>query len=288
MTEDKDFKRIVRTRARRTGQSYSTALRHVRGGTPALNEERLPMAITRTIPDVRSTNIEKTTRYYTELLGFDTRVEHGEVVAFVSATHDGVEVTLNRDGFALPPGFTVEVGSVDAVRALHERSRDAGLRIVEELSADGTQFSVLDPSGRRITLSTPGVGARMAASGDGDASRAIKRAIPGVTTQDIDATRRFYIEHLGFVPGWDVDGIMLFRSPTAPRAQVIASTRVAHPDGFDLDVGSLERLDRIYDAAQGRSIVLHAPRDFPEHGIRCFMLLDPNGIGVNVVALLRS
>ena len=288
MTEDKDFKRIVRTRARRTGQSYSTALRHVRGGSPVPNEERLPMAITRTIPDVRSTNIEKTTRYYTELLGFDTRVEHGDVVAFVSATHDGVEVSLNRDGFALPPGFTVEVESVDAVRALHDRSHDAGLRIIEELSAGGMQFSVLNPSGRRITLSTPGPRTGTAASGPGDASRSILRAIPGVTTQDTDATRRFYVEHLGFVPGWDIDGIMLFRSPTAPKAQVIASTRVAHPDGFDLDVGSLERLDQIYGDAQGGSVVLHAPKDFPEHGIRCFMLLDPNGIGVNVVARVRQ
>jgi catechol 2,3-dioxygenase-like lactoylglutathione lyase family enzyme len=72
------------------------------------------MAIIRTIPDVRSTDIEKTARFYTGLLGFDTRAENGDVVSFVSATHEAVVVTLNRDGFALPPGFTVEVDAGSA------------------------------------------------------------------------------------------------------------------------------------------------------------------------------
>ena len=48
------------------------------------------------------------------------RCSDGSVVAFTSATHPGVEVTLNRDGFSLPPGFTVEVNSTDAVRRLHD------------------------------------------------------------------------------------------------------------------------------------------------------------------------
>jgi uncharacterized protein (TIGR03086 family) len=112
--------------------------------------------------------------------------------------------------------------------------------------------------------------------------------IPGVSTNDPTATRRFYVGYLGLEVVRDQDGIMMFRSPAAPRAQVIASARLANPDGFDLVVGSLDRLDQIHRSAQNRSIVLHAPTDFPEHGIRCFMLLDPNGIGVNVAAILPS
>jgi uncharacterized protein (TIGR03086 family) len=287
MTERKDFKRIVRARARRTGESYSSALRNVRKARHAAgpHEEVPPMAITRTIPDIRSTKIENTIRFYTELLGFDTRVADGRVVAFVSPTHPTAEVTLNRDGFSLPPGFTVEVESVDAVHALYERRRTGNVRTIEELEPGASQFSVLDPSGRRVTvaakedrvLGTPG-----------DGSRSIKEAIPGVNTNNPEATRRFYVEYLGFEPVRDHDGIMMFRSPAAPAARVIASTRLANPDGFDLIMGSLARLDEIRRAAQGRSIVLHDPADFPEHGIRCFMLLDPNGIGVNVAAILES
>ncbi len=293
MTERKDFKRVVRARARRTGESYSSALRNVlnarqdrvaAAGPTGSHEEGPQMAIARTVPDVRSTDLEKTTRFYTELLGFDTRVEDGTVAAFVSPTHEGVEVTLNRDGFALPPGFTVEVESADAVAVLYERGRGADVRMIEELNGDGTQFSALDPSGRRVTVSTPG--GITAPRPSGDTSRSITRAIPAASTNDTDSTRRFYVEYLGFELVKENDGITMFRSPAAPRAQLIASTRVSNPDGFDLDVGSLDRLDDIYRAAQGQWIVLHAPGDFPDHGIRCFMLLDPNGIAVNVAALL--
>ena len=44
MTERKDFKRVVRERARRTGESYSTALRHVRGPSEATPAPRRPFA----------------------------------------------------------------------------------------------------------------------------------------------------------------------------------------------------------------------------------------------------
>jgi catechol 2,3-dioxygenase-like lactoylglutathione lyase family enzyme len=287
MTDRKDFKRIVRARARRTGESYSSALRNVRNARFATgtHEEGRPIAITRTIPDVRSTKTEATTRFYTELLGFQDVVAGGRVVAFVSPSDAAAEVTLNRDGFTMPPGFTVEVESVDEVRVLDESRRANQVRTIEELKADGSQFSVLDPSGRRVTIvarqGTP-------TAGGGDASRSITRAIPAVVTNDPAATRRFYVDYLGLELLRDHDGIMMFRSRTAPSVQVIASGRMANPDGFDLLVGSLDRLDEIHRAAQGRSVVLHAPADFPEHGVRCFMLLDPNGIGVNGAALLEA
>jgi hypothetical protein len=30
------------------------------------------------------------------------------------------------------------------------------------------------------------------------------------------------------------------------------------------------------------------PEDFPTHGVRCFMVIDPNGIAMNVVAPLAA
>jgi len=241
------------------------------------------MAITRAVPDIRSTNIEKTTRFYTQLLGFDRRCKQGDLVAFVSPTHEGVEVTLNRDGFALPPGFTVEVESTEAVSELHRRSSPAHVRVIEDLSADGTQFSVLDPAGRRVTIAArPAIDAQRDAPPD--MARPITRAIPGFGMNDADAAREFYVDYLGFGVASQRAGVLIFRSPTAPGAQIIGSTDVANPDGFDLDVGNLGRVHRIYEEAVGMCVVLHAPHDFEEHGIRCFMLLDPNGIAVNVAA----
>jgi hypothetical protein len=177
MTERKDFKRIVRARASRPGESYSSALRNVRSARhpTGSHEEVRPITITRTIPDIRSTKIDNATRFYTELLGFDTRIVDGRVVAFVSPTDAAAEVTLNRDGFTLPPGFTVEVDVTDTVAALYERRSAERVRTIEELKPDGSQFSVLDPSGRRVTVAA----SENRASGVlGDSSRSISRVIP--------------------------------------------------------------------------------------------------------------
>lgn len=103
---------------------------------------------------------------------------------------------------------------------------------------------------------------------------------------DADAARAFYVDYLGFGVTSEQAGVVLFRSPTAPGAQIIGSTDLANPDGFDLDVGNLDRVQMIYEEAVGAYVVLHAPQDFEEHGIRCFILLDPNGIGINVAAPL--
>ena len=216
MTERKDFKRIVRARARRTGESYSSALRNVRSARHAeraSHEEDRPITITRTVPDIRSTKIANTTRFYTELLGFDTRVAEGRVVAFVSPTDAVAEVTLNRDGFTLPPGFTVEVDSVDAVAAAVRAWRDAGsVRTIEELTS--RRLPILSPGPRAVGSPSPPTSAGPA-SVSGDSIPVDPRTIPGVTTNDTDATGQFYVEYLGLELEWDHDGIVMFRLPDA-------------------------------------------------------------------------
>jgi catechol 2,3-dioxygenase-like lactoylglutathione lyase family enzyme len=292
LTDRKDFKRVVRARSRRTGESYSSALRSVRNARPDRSaaaasegrDQREPlMTITRAIPEVRSTNIDKTVRFYTELLGFDTRAEDGRVVSFLSASHDGVEVTLNRDGFALPPGFTVEVETEDHVTELFDRAPSAGVRVIERLG--DAQFSVLDPSGRRVTITAADGSRRSPAVRD--SSRPITRAIPG-SVIEATAAKRFYADYLGFrVRGqWSTPDAIMFESPTAAGAQVLTGVSLTSPDAFDLDVGTTERVDAIHAAAVGNAVVMGGPQDFPDHGVRCFLLIDPNGIAINVVAPL--
>lgn len=292
MTSRKDFKRVVRARAGRTGESYSSALRNVRNAhhdrsaaTDRGNPEREPlMSITRTIPDVRSTNVEKTVRFYVDLLGFDTRTEDGRVVSFVSASDEGVEVTLNRD-VALPPGFTVEVKTRDEVADLFDRSSSAGVRVVESLR--DRQFSVLDPAGRRVTVAAAPDQERPRAARD--TQRPITRAIPG-SVLDAESAKQFYGAYLGFqVTGeWSNPDAVMFESPIAPRAQLLTGSNLTSPSSFDLDVGTTARLDEVHAAAVGNAVVMGGPEDFPNHGVRCFLLLDPNGIAINVLAPLAS
>lgn len=294
MTERKDFKRVVRARARRTGESYSSALRNVRasadrpaaagGAVPA--KEGPPMSITRALPEIRSTNVDKTVLFYRDLLGFGVRRDGDQVVAFTSMTNPGVEVLLNPDRFSLPPGFTVEVATSAEVLALHDRAPDFGVRVLDGESSTTDGFSVLDPSGRRVTVLAAS-GAEEAAVGTGP-SRPITRVIPGVTMTDAASNRRFYVDYMGFVAPTAVDGVSVFRAPDSP-AQLIGSTTIgASPDGFDLDVGTIERVEQIYAEASGSWMQLGEPEDFPEYGIRCFTVFDPNGYSVNVAAHLGT
>lgn len=293
MTDRKDFKRIVRQRSRRTGETYSSALRNVRNAHPNRSaataskgkDQKEPlMNITRTIPEIRSTNIDKTVRFYRDLLGFDTRTEDGRVVSFVSATHEGVEVIVNHDGFTLPPGFTIEVATEDQVAELFDRAEVQDVRVIEPYRDD--RFSVLDPAGRRITIKAAKTGRRSPLARD--TSRPITRAIPGSVIEPI-AAKRFYADYLGFqVQGeWSAPDAVMFASPTGSGAEVLTGVNLTSPDAFDLDVGTTERVDAIHAAAVGNAVVMGGPQDFPNHGIRCFLLIDPNGIAMNVLAPLK-
>jgi len=291
VTERKDFKRVVRARAQRTGESYSSALRHVRNARPdrsaavasvGTNAKAPPVHITRTIPEVRTTKLDKTVRFYTELLGFDTRTEDGRLVSLVSASDDGVEVRVNHGGSALPPGFTVEVETESQAVALFDRAEANDVRVIQAFEAG--RFSMLDPSGRRVTVSA----ARDRPSGAlRPTARTITRAIPGSVVEP-DAAKRFYAGFLGFrVHGeWSDPDAIMFESPTSAGAQLLTGVDLISPDAFDLDVGSVERVDAIHAAAVGNAVIMGGPEDFPSHGVRCFMLIDPNGIAMNIVAPL--
>ncbi len=243
------------------------------------------MNITRTIPEIRSTNIDKTVRFYTELLGFNARTDNGRVLSFVSATHEGVEVIVNSDGFALPPGFTIEVATKDHVIDLFDRAELHDVRVIEPFR--DAQFSVLDPAGRRVTIKTAETWRRSPAAND--MTRPITRAIPGSVIEPT-AAKLFYADYLGFqVRGeWSAPDAIMFESPTTSGAQVLTGVNLTSPDAFDLDVGTTERVNAIHAVAVGNAVVMGGPQDFPDHGIRCFLLIDPNGVAMNVLAPLSA
>lgn len=299
MTERKDFKRVVRSRAQRTGESYSSALRNVRNARRAASAAAspaghsrgdLPVAVTRTIPDVRSSNVDKTIRFYTEFLGFGLRREVDKVTGFVSKTDPEAEVTLNHGAFALPDGFIVEVASGNEVSAAFERAHAARLRIVDDLAPDRMQFSMLDPNGCCITVASADKRPRL--SPRRGSTETITGALAGVTTNDLAATRDFYVDLLGFEVGWERDGMVQLRSAVSGKAELIlasSSGEFGGPGkGFDLCVGTIERLESLYRAASGNWIVMGEPASFENVGIRCFDVLDPSSTPVNLYAPLSQ
>jgi catechol 2,3-dioxygenase-like lactoylglutathione lyase family enzyme len=158
MTADKDFKRLVRARAARTGESYAHALRHLRAhdaaGDPVAGKEPT-MRITRAVPDIRSDDIEASRAFYNGLLGFDVSMEAGKFLLFSSPSDPNVQVSLNGDFDSLPAGFIVDVGSAERVAEIHDAAVAGGLRIVEPVDDKPwgiRRFSLLDPSGSRVTV----------------------------------------------------------------------------------------------------------------------------------------
>jgi catechol 2,3-dioxygenase-like lactoylglutathione lyase family enzyme len=158
MTADKDFKRIVRQTARATGQSYAAVQRRLRTDGLKPSAEKPPMNIVRTIPDVRSLNMPASRAFYEGILGFNVAMEHAGMMILASATQPKQQVTINADAAdaaPLPPGFSIDVGYPESVSEIHDRAVAQGITIVERLEDKPMgirRFSLLDPSGTRITV----------------------------------------------------------------------------------------------------------------------------------------
>ena len=158
MTADKDFKRIVRETARRTGQSYVTVQRRLRTDGTTPSPEKRPMNIVRTIPDIRSLNMPASRDFYEGILGFNVAMEHAGMMIFASPTQPKQQVTVNADAAdakPLPPGFSVDVGFPESVSEIYERAVAQGYIIIEPMEDKPMgirRFSLLDPSGTRVTV----------------------------------------------------------------------------------------------------------------------------------------
>lgn len=158
MTADKDFKRIVRARAKRTGESYSEALRQLRAehaAPQATAGKDTAVRIMRAFPDIRSDDVEASRAFYDGLLGFDVSMEVGKFLLFSSPNDPNIQVSLNGDFDSLPAGFIVDVGSGERVRQIHDAAVEQGLRIIEAIDDKPwgiRRFSLLDPSGNRVTV----------------------------------------------------------------------------------------------------------------------------------------
>lgn len=301
MTADKDFKRVVRARAQRTGEAYSTALHNLRNsrrgsraaGDPAASDkEHPPMNIVRTIPEIRSTDLDRSRQFYVDLLGFDLCMEEAEMLMFCSPSHSWVQVILNGEhGEPLPPGFSVDVDTPDAVASLYERAGGNGVRVVEPMDDKPwgiRRFSVLDNSGTCVTVLS-----HLNAKDRKDHQNTrhpiqLVRAVPTVRSRTREESRDFYVKYLGFDVCMDQDHMIMFCSPSHPRVQVEAHDDLSGPPGFLLDVGNVARVDDTYERAVAAGFtILRQPFDVGDM-IHTFTVLDPNGTAVSVLAHLDT
>jgi catechol 2,3-dioxygenase-like lactoylglutathione lyase family enzyme len=110
----------------------------------------------------------------------------------------------------------------------------------------------------------------------------ISRAVPNIRSGRPDETRDFFVNLLGFDVVMDLGWVVTVASPTNPSAQVtiIGNDDPAAP-GISVEVGDVDAVHA--KAVEHGFEIAYPPRD-EDWGVRRFMLREPSGTVVNVVA----
>jgi catechol 2,3-dioxygenase-like lactoylglutathione lyase family enzyme len=119
------------------------------------------------------------------------------------------------------------------------------------------------------------------------------RLLPNICTDRVAETRDFYLELLGFVVGFEHPGWYIqVSSPINPQLQlgIVRRDHEFTPKAFQQPAQGViisvqvDDVDAAYAAALRRgSHVAHELRD-ENFGMRHFMVADPNGLLVNILA----
>jgi catechol 2,3-dioxygenase-like lactoylglutathione lyase family enzyme len=110
----------------------------------------------------------------------------------------------------------------------------------------------------------------------------VTRAVPNIKSDRPAETRDFFVDLLGFDVAMDLGWVVTVASPENPSAQVtiIGNDDPAAP-GISVGVADV---DAVHAEAVSRGFEIVYPLRDEEWGVRRFMLREPSGTVVNVVA----
>lgn len=112
----------------------------------------------------------------------------------------------------------------------------------------------------------------------------IRRVVPAVESDDLEASRAFYRDLLGFEVGMDMGWVVNFVSPDNPTAQVLVvaqdRTAAVQPD-MTIEVADVDHLHA--RAVELGHDVVHPLTDEP-WGVRRFFVRDPDGTVINIMS----
>jgi uncharacterized glyoxalase superfamily protein PhnB len=108
------------------------------------------------------------------------------------------------------------------------------------------------------------------------------RAVPNIRSDRPEETRAFFVDVLGFEVAMDIGWVTTVTSPANPSAQVNIISN-DDPSAPGISVG-VDDVDAVHARAVEMGLEIAYPlRDEP-WGVRRFMLREPSGTVVNVVA----
>jgi catechol 2,3-dioxygenase-like lactoylglutathione lyase family enzyme len=110
----------------------------------------------------------------------------------------------------------------------------------------------------------------------------ITRAVPNIRSDRPAETRDFFTELLGFEVAMDLGWVVTLASPANPRAQVTIISN-DDPSAPGISIG-VDDVDAVHARAVEQGVeIAYSLRD-EKWGVRRFMLREPSGTTVNVVA----
>ena len=118
----------------------------------------------------------------------------------------------------------------------------------------------------------------------------IRRVVPNIKTREPELTRKFYADFLGFRVAMDMGWIVTYASISNPTAQISVlfdqnSTGMTTGLSISIEVGDV-------DALHAQAVSLGLPIVYPltdePWRVRRFVVVDPNGVEVNVMAHLDA
>jgi catechol 2,3-dioxygenase-like lactoylglutathione lyase family enzyme len=110
----------------------------------------------------------------------------------------------------------------------------------------------------------------------------ISRAVPNIKSERPDETRDFFVNLLGFEVVMDLGWVVTVASPANPSVQItiVGNDDLAAPG---ISVG-VDDVDAVHATAVEQGLEIAYPLRDEEWGVRRFMLREPSGTVVNVVA----
>jgi catechol 2,3-dioxygenase-like lactoylglutathione lyase family enzyme len=116
----------------------------------------------------------------------------------------------------------------------------------------------------------------------------IGRVVPDIKSRQMDESRAFYVDFLGFNVAMDMGFITTFVSPSNPTSQI----NVLHDDGSSAlqpNVSiEVEDVDKVYADAKDRGLEIAYPLTTEPWGVRRFFVVDPSGTVLNIMSHLPS
>jgi catechol 2,3-dioxygenase-like lactoylglutathione lyase family enzyme len=110
--------------------------------------------------------------------------------------------------------------------------------------------------------------------------------MPTVRSGDLEVSRGFYVDFLGFEEAMDETGFLMLRSPSTPTTQLIVATEAAEDREVlrtDINV-EVADVDAAHAEAQRRGLEIVYPLTDEPWGIRRFFVRDPDGHVINVAS----